>query len=118
MTTRRQFLKGAAATGIAFCSCGMLDAARAQPKAPRLPVKVNGKRVLFSEIKEGLHMVLVTTDEARGQSRDVYVPPGERSMVHHSYLSPDGRWVLMVVIRSSSSSGEVMSPGRRSFTSP
>ena len=45
MTTRRNFLKGAAASGIAFCSCGMLDAAHAQPKAPRLPVKVNGKRV-------------------------------------------------------------------------
>ena len=43
-------------------------------------------------------MVLVTTDEARGQSRDVYVPPGERSMVHHSYLSPDGRWVLLVAM--------------------
>jgi Tol biopolymer transport system component len=55
-----------------------------------------GKRLLFSEIKEGLHMVVVTTDEARGQSRDVYVPPGERSMAHHSYLSPDGRWVLVV----------------------
>ena len=46
MTTRRHFLKGAAATGIAFCSCGLLDAARAQPGAPRLPVKVGGKRVL------------------------------------------------------------------------
>jgi aminocarboxymuconate-semialdehyde decarboxylase len=46
MTTRRNFLKGATATGIAFCSCGMLDAARAQPGPPRLPVKVNGKRVL------------------------------------------------------------------------
>ena len=57
-----------------------------------------GKRLLFSEIRQGLHMVLVTTDEARGQSRDVYVPPGERSMVHHSYLSPDGRWVLLVVM--------------------
>jgi predicted TIM-barrel fold metal-dependent hydrolase len=45
MTTRRHFLKGAAATGIAFCSCGMLDAARAQPREARLPVKVNGKRV-------------------------------------------------------------------------
>jgi hypothetical protein len=31
MTTRRHFLKGAgAATGIAFCSCPLLDAARAQ----------------------------------------------------------------------------------------
>jgi predicted TIM-barrel fold metal-dependent hydrolase len=45
MTTRRHFLRGAAATGIAFCSCGMLDMAHAQPRAPRLPVKVNGKRV-------------------------------------------------------------------------
>ena len=50
MTTRRSFLKGAAATGIAFCSCGMLDAARAQPKAPRLPVKVGGKRVLTVDV--------------------------------------------------------------------
>jgi hypothetical protein len=49
-----------------------------------------GKHLLFSEMRQGLHLVLVTTDEARGQSRDVYVPPGERSMVHHSYLSPDG----------------------------
>ena len=57
-----------------------------------------GQRFLFSEIREGLHLVLVTTDVARGQSRDVYVPPGERSMVHHSYLSPDGRWVLVVAM--------------------
>ena len=59
-----------------------------------------GKHLLFSEIKKGLHMGLVTTDEARGQSRDVYVPPGDRSMVHHSYLSPDGRWVLLVVMNN------------------
>ena len=45
MTTRRTFMTGAAA-GLAFCSCGMLDAARAQqPAAKRLPVTVNGKRV-------------------------------------------------------------------------
>ena len=50
MTTRRNFLKGAAATGMAFCSCGMLDAARAQPKAPRLPVKIGGKRVLTVDV--------------------------------------------------------------------
>ena len=59
-----------------------------------------GKRLLFSEIKEGLHMVVVTTDEGRGKSRDVYVPNGERSMAHHSYLSPDGRWVLVVEMDS------------------
>jgi len=44
MTTRRHFLKGAA--GMAFCSCGLLAAARAQaPARPRLPVMVDGKRV-------------------------------------------------------------------------
>ena len=59
-----------------------------------------GKRFLFSEIKEGLHMAIVTSDEARGDSRDVYVPPGERSMAHHSYLSPDGKWVLVVEMNS------------------
>lgn len=55
-----------------------------------------GKRLLFSEVKEGLHMGIVTTDEARGNSRDVYWPEGNRSMAHHSYLSPDGRSVLIV----------------------
>jgi aminocarboxymuconate-semialdehyde decarboxylase len=45
MTTRRGFLKRAGAAGITFCSCGLLDAARAQGAAPRLPVTVNGKRV-------------------------------------------------------------------------
>jgi eukaryotic-like serine/threonine-protein kinase len=59
-----------------------------------------GKKLLFSEIRTGLHMCVVTTDEGRGQSRDVYVPAGERSMAHHSYLSPDGRWVLVVLMNS------------------
>lgn len=58
----------------------------------------DGKHLLFSEVKSGLHMAVVTTDESRGQSRDVYVPAGERSMAHHSYLSPDGRWVLVVLM--------------------
>ncbi len=44
MTTRRHFLKGAGA-GMIFCSCGMLDAARAQQPAARLPVSVKGRQV-------------------------------------------------------------------------
>src|SRR5579862_1957028 len=56
----------------------------------------DGKRLMFSEIKNGLHMGIVTTDEGRGQSQDVYLPVGERSMAHHSYLSPNGKWVLVV----------------------
>jgi eukaryotic-like serine/threonine-protein kinase len=66
------------------------------PNASSLTWIDGGKRLLFSEIKEGLHMVVVTTDEGRGQRREVYAPPGDRSMAHHSYLSPDGRWVLVV----------------------
>jgi eukaryotic-like serine/threonine-protein kinase len=70
------------------------------PNASSLTWIEGGKRLLFSEIKSGLHMVVVTTDESRGSSRDVYVPAGERSMAHHSYLSPDGRWVLVVEMDS------------------
>lgn len=57
-----------------------------------------GRRLLFSEIKSGIHMGIVTTDEGRGQSRDVYLPAAERGMAHHSYLSPDGKWVLIVMM--------------------
>jgi dipeptidyl aminopeptidase/acylaminoacyl peptidase len=56
--------------------------------------------LLYSEIKEGLHMAVVTSDEGRGNSRDVYVPAGDRSMAHHSYLSPNGRWLLVVQMDS------------------
>ncbi len=70
------------------------------PNASSLTWIEGGKRLLFSEIKEGLHMAVVTTDEARGNSRDVYVPAGKRSMAHHSFLSPDGRWVLIVEMDS------------------
>jgi len=70
------------------------------PNASSLTWIQGGRRLLFSEIKEGLHMVAVTTDEGRGNSRDVYVPPGDRGMPHHSYLSPDGRWVLVVEMDS------------------
>jgi len=59
-----------------------------------------GKRLLFSEIKEGMHLAVVTTDLARGDSRDIYVPPAKRGMAHHSYLSPDGQSVLIVEMNS------------------
>jgi len=47
MKSRRAFLKTATGLGIGFCSCGLLDAARAQTaQAPRhLPIIINGKRV-------------------------------------------------------------------------
>ena len=68
------------------------------PNSSSLTWIEGGKRLLFSELSNPstLHMVVVTTDPGRGQRREVYSPTGERSMAHHSYLSPDGRWVLVV----------------------
>ena len=56
MTTRRNFLKGgtAAATGIVFCSCGLLERAHAQG-ARTLPVSVNGKKVKTIDVHAHCH---------------------------------------------------------------
>jgi serine/threonine protein kinase len=70
------------------------------PNASSLSWTDGGKRLLFSEIRNGMHMAVVSTDLGRGQVRDVYDPPGERGMAHHSYLSPDGQWVLIVQMNS------------------
>jgi predicted TIM-barrel fold metal-dependent hydrolase len=74
MTTRRNFLKGAAATGIAFCSCGMLGAARVQrPKAARLPVKINGKRVITVDVHA--HCYFHESINLMGDQADKVLPP-------------------------------------------
>jgi DNA-binding winged helix-turn-helix (wHTH) protein/Tol biopolymer transport system component len=75
------------------------------PNSSSLTWIERGKRLLFSEFREGIHLVVVSTEEDRGNSRDVYVPAGKRSMAHHSYLSPDGRWVLIVEMDSQSKIG-------------
>jgi len=56
---------------------------------------IDAKNLLFSELRKGLHMVLVTAGENRENSRDVYVPPRERGMAHRSAISPDHKWVLL-----------------------
>jgi Tol biopolymer transport system component len=57
---------------------------------------IDAQHVLFSEIKTGSHLSVVTATESRSEQRDVYVPPGEDHMAHLSYLSPDHKWVLVV----------------------
>ena len=54
------------------------------------------QQVLFSEIKSGIRMGIVAADENRAGARDVYLPEGQPNMAHQSYLSPDGKWVLLV----------------------
>ena len=58
---------------------------------------IDKSKLLFSEIKDQRqHMAIVTADESRAGSRDLYVPPHERGMAHRSYPSPDGKRMLMV----------------------
>lgn len=49
-------------------------------------------RVLFSEIKGGVQMGVVTATAQRSNVTDVYLPDG---MAHRSAVSPDGRSVLV-----------------------
>ncbi len=53
-------------------------------------------RILFLEMKKNPHMGIVTAQESRIDQRDVYLPARGGGMAHRSYLSPDGRSVLVV----------------------
>ena len=55
---------------------------------------VDAHHVMFSEIKSGVHLAVVTATESRSEQRDVYVPANEQHMAHASYLSPDHKWIL------------------------
>ena len=57
---------------------------------------ITDHRVLFSEIKTGLHMGIVTATEGRAESREIYLQPNEHAMAHYSYASPDRQSVLVV----------------------
>ena len=61
---------------------------------------IGPRRLLFSEIKAGIHMALVETTESRTEARDVYLPPSIRGMAHGSYLSPDEKQVLVTEMDS------------------
>ena len=56
---------------------------------------IDAHHVMFSEIKSGVHLSVVTAMESRSEQRDVYVPKDESHMAHSSYLSPDHKWVLV-----------------------
>ena len=73
MTTRRNFLK-AAATGIAFCGCGLRDPARAQQGAPRhLPIMIKGKRIKTIDVHS--HCYFHEALNLLGDEADKMLPP-------------------------------------------
>jgi eukaryotic-like serine/threonine-protein kinase len=89
---------------------------------------IDDGHLLFSEIKSGIHMAVVTSSENRSNSRDVYVPARERGMAHRSALSPNHKWVLLaemdnggwqpcrLVPFDASSAGKQVGPQRASCT--
>src|SRR5258708_31218852 len=80
MTSRRNFLKSAGAAGIAFCGCGMLGAAHAQPKPLRLPVKVGGKRVMT--VDTHAHCYFHEAINLMGDEADKVLPPVKGAPEH------------------------------------
>jgi serine/threonine protein kinase/Tol biopolymer transport system component len=67
---------------------------RLLPNASGLTFLANG-RVLFAEIRRGLHMGIVAASERRSEPRDVYFPPHQLGMAHFAQASPNGQWILV-----------------------
>ena len=57
---------------------------------------IERRQLLYSEIRTGIHLGVVTSADNRTGHRDVYLPAHERGMAHYSYLSPDRGSVLVV----------------------
>lgn len=64
-------------------------------------VWLSPRRVLFSEIRTGIHMGVVTATLTRAGLREIYFPVHERGMAHYSFPSPDRRWALVVEMNGS-----------------
>jgi Tol biopolymer transport system component len=54
------------------------------------------RSLLFSQVKTGLHMGVVTSSVNFSDIRPIYFPEHERRMAHYSYASPDRKWALVV----------------------
>jgi eukaryotic-like serine/threonine-protein kinase len=53
-------------------------------------------QVLFSRVRSGLHMGIVTETLTDEKVRELYFPAHERAMAHYSYASPDRKSALVV----------------------
>jgi predicted TIM-barrel fold metal-dependent hydrolase len=77
MTTRRDFLratlKTTAATGLAFCSCGLLESAHAQTTPRKLPVVIGGKRIKTIDVHA--HCYFQDALDLMGDDGKTVLPP-------------------------------------------
>jgi DNA-binding winged helix-turn-helix (wHTH) protein/Tol biopolymer transport system component len=59
-------------------------------------VWLDPQHLLFSEIRSGIHLGVVTATQTRSGLRELYFPAHERGMAHDAYPSPDRHWALVV----------------------
>jgi aminocarboxymuconate-semialdehyde decarboxylase len=69
-----------AAAGVAFCSCGLLDAARAQSPGQRLPVRVNGKGIKTIDVHA--HCFFHDAVKLMGDESHSMIPPTKGALEH------------------------------------
>ncbi|MGO9940703.1 MAG: winged helix-turn-helix domain-containing protein [Terracidiphilus sp.] len=53
-------------------------------------------QLLFSQIRSGIHLGVVTATDKSEALREIYFPSHERGMAHYAYPSPDHHWALVV----------------------
>ncbi|HEY3936497.1 MAG TPA: winged helix-turn-helix domain-containing protein [Bryobacteraceae bacterium] len=76
-------------------------------------------QVLFSAIRSGMHMGVVTGTDTRENLRELYFPVHERGMAHYSFASPDRKLALVVEMNGEDGSWapcRLISPDGRSQT--
>ena len=57
---------------------------------------LDADKILFSHVRSGLHMGIVTARSHGDHMREIYYPPHERAMAHYSFASPDRTSALVV----------------------
>jgi len=53
-------------------------------------------QLLYSQIRSGMHLGVVTSTDTREDLREIYFPSHERGMAHYAHPSPDQHWALVV----------------------
>lgn len=64
-------------------------------------VWLDSQRLLFSEIKTGIHLGVVTATPTRADLHEIYFPEHQRAMAHDSIPSPDHAWALVLEMNGS-----------------
>jgi len=60
----------------------------------------DNNRVMFSEIRSGIHMGVVSATASRGDERDVYFPADANGMAHRAFVSPDKKWLVIAEMQT------------------